>query len=401
MIVTNLKSSPNPVSISNGTCYSAPGLQAPDGFIPCGNAAFGDVNCCWVGAKCLGNNACYTDNYGTTYLAGCTDSSYSDGSCPDKGDYADQWWTGLITCGQNNDEWVRCKEDDNPDSLRKGDKCECPDSYTPAFEGTSRLEDVARLPATSGGVISWIGTHIPADRTLPAQTTTTTTTSSSSSLTTSSSPSTPSSMTSTFLTTTSPTFSTFSASTSPTSTVAAESVESAGKVVPIQDKIGIALGILCGICLIISIYFMFRLFRPKKTDNVPSDPLAETHDVDAQPPPVVSPIASFRAPTELSTDNKARPWSVRSELPDGSVVSSPNPATHHLGLVPENGVWQPGNPVASPPEQQHLSRSPTPSDIIGEYAGPDPEPSPYYPGRPVYQGPNRSGQTFRAAEMEG
>ncbi|KAK4112037.1 hypothetical protein N656DRAFT_709924 [Canariomyces notabilis] len=73
--------------ISNGTCYYAKGKLADNYFIPCGNAAFGHIHCCSAGNKCLVDNACYSDEYGTTYLAACTNESYSDDRCPDKKAY--------------------------------------------------------------------------------------------------------------------------------------------------------------------------------------------------------------------------------------------------------------------------------------------------------------------------
>jgi hypothetical protein len=81
------------VLISNGTCYSGAGKKL-DGslFIPCGNAAVKNAACCGVGDTCLSNNACFgvhgpEGQEGTllTYLAGCSDADYRDGSCPNKG----------------------------------------------------------------------------------------------------------------------------------------------------------------------------------------------------------------------------------------------------------------------------------------------------------------------------
>jgi hypothetical protein len=74
-------------SVSNGTCFWAPNIESDPRFIPCGNAAFGDVHCCQAGDYCLADGACYNDRWGTTYLAGCTDVFYEDPSCPDKQSY--------------------------------------------------------------------------------------------------------------------------------------------------------------------------------------------------------------------------------------------------------------------------------------------------------------------------
>jgi hypothetical protein len=73
--------------ISNGTCYYGAGKLADDSFLPCGNSAFGHVHCCTTGEMCLDQNACYSDRFGTTYLAGCSDINYENARCPDKKAY--------------------------------------------------------------------------------------------------------------------------------------------------------------------------------------------------------------------------------------------------------------------------------------------------------------------------
>lgn len=75
------------IFISNGTCYSAAGQQADDAIIPCGNAVHGPLTCCQQGDMCLSSQACYNDEFGVTYLAGCSDPEYEDDSCPDKGSF--------------------------------------------------------------------------------------------------------------------------------------------------------------------------------------------------------------------------------------------------------------------------------------------------------------------------
>lgn len=49
-------------NISNGTCYFGKNNQTKGDFIPCGNIAFGNWPCCYLGDSCLGfqtANACY------------------------------------------------------------------------------------------------------------------------------------------------------------------------------------------------------------------------------------------------------------------------------------------------------------------------------------------------------
>jgi len=76
---------------SNGTCYYAKGEEAADKMIPCGNSAYGHISCCQAGDTCLSSLACFNQEFGVTYLAGCTDGNYADKSCPDK-----KGWSG--TC---------------------------------------------------------------------------------------------------------------------------------------------------------------------------------------------------------------------------------------------------------------------------------------------------------------
>jgi hypothetical protein len=74
--------------VSWGKCYyDDTGDEAPSRYIPCGNVNFGHVSCCESQDMCLSSNACYNGQFGVTYLAGCTDKEYKDGTCPDKGNF--------------------------------------------------------------------------------------------------------------------------------------------------------------------------------------------------------------------------------------------------------------------------------------------------------------------------
>lgn len=169
--------------ISNGTCYWKADSQAGDDFLPCGNAALGKhFPCCSVGDNCLANNACYDAScrspqlsdisscslvftVGTTYVAGCTDSDYSDSMCPFKGEYDDQEWVGLVNCNASldiSDEiniWVGCHEPDEDHLVPHEKDCQCDDTKTPLFTGYSLLESTAQIPQTSGGTISYFITR--------------------------------------------------------------------------------------------------------------------------------------------------------------------------------------------------------------------------------------------------
>ncbi|KAK4041407.1 hypothetical protein C8A01DRAFT_45466 [Parachaetomium inaequale] len=148
-------------SISNGTCFWAPGIESDPRFIPCGNAAFGNIHCCQAGDYCLADGACYNDRWGTTYLAGCTDLFYQDASCPDKQSYNDQPWAGLIYCRPNR--WVVCEERSRPATITKPDQCTCPpdESMTVAFTEASVIPGMGLLPTTSGGTIEWQPGYLP------------------------------------------------------------------------------------------------------------------------------------------------------------------------------------------------------------------------------------------------
>lgn len=49
---------------------------------------------------------------GNTYIAGCTDATYGDATCPQKLGFGDQEWVAIDHCGtdsQGNTEWGGCK----------------------------------------------------------------------------------------------------------------------------------------------------------------------------------------------------------------------------------------------------------------------------------------------------
>ncbi|KAK0742041.1 hypothetical protein B0T21DRAFT_123703 [Apiosordaria backusii] len=167
------------IFISNGTCYGSAGEELDSSFIPCGNAAFGPVTCCGAGDVCLSHNACFgvhgtPGSYGAdlTYLAGCTDESYRDGSCPDK--YGiDQPWIALTQCDDSGGAWAPCPQEGSPTTLQNGAYCSCTDaaSTTIAIRSSTRLADIARLPQSTGGTVSFFPGNTPTNTSPPAQTT--------------------------------------------------------------------------------------------------------------------------------------------------------------------------------------------------------------------------------------
>ncbi|EAQ88319.1 predicted protein [Chaetomium globosum CBS 148.51] len=152
---------PDP-SVSNGTCYFMARNFVLGVFIPCGNVAFGNIHCCQIGDHCLEEGACYNEEYGTTYLAGCTDQSYEDASCPDKKAYREYPWAGLIYCKFNR--WVACEEEGAPSKITEGDECNCPSDDEPitvAFSAPSIIPGIGVLPTEIGGTIEWSSGHLP------------------------------------------------------------------------------------------------------------------------------------------------------------------------------------------------------------------------------------------------
>ncbi|KAK4189252.1 hypothetical protein QBC35DRAFT_530963 [Podospora australis] len=169
------------ILISNGTCYSSAGEKLdPAHFIPCGNSAFGHTTCCGVGDNCLAQNACFGyhgTGYGSalTYQVGCTDPDYKHSSCPDKKGIDQGPWIALTLCDNSDGIWAPCPQEGSPTTLRPGSYCSCTDASktTAAFDDNTVLANIAALPRTEGGSISFFPGHEPTQppNPPPAQTT--------------------------------------------------------------------------------------------------------------------------------------------------------------------------------------------------------------------------------------
>lgn len=90
-----------------------------------------------------------------TYVAGCTDSSFSSSKCIDHRDYVDQQWVALARCdGDDMNLWTGCHL--HPDKIEiEKEICDCNKSE-PLYrnpEKVSTLDNIASLPATAGGQI--------------------------------------------------------------------------------------------------------------------------------------------------------------------------------------------------------------------------------------------------------
>lgn len=74
------------IALAHGqrACYVGPGLEyrAPSYVVPC--VEDGESACCMLGDTCLSGSVCWNYDVGNLYQYGCTDSTYSDSSCPYK-----------------------------------------------------------------------------------------------------------------------------------------------------------------------------------------------------------------------------------------------------------------------------------------------------------------------------
>ncbi|KAI0108370.1 hypothetical protein F4814DRAFT_427708 [Daldinia grandis] len=167
----------NLLDISNGTCYYASNTEAKKDYIPCGNVDLGlDWHCCVAGDICLEDSACYHKNYDITYLAGCTDHRYNAPNCPYKGKYGGQQWTGLQRCDDNadvddgDDIWAACKENSDVPGSKPPARCQC-SSDTQVISDKPKLDNVALLPTSLGGTLSWYAGKKPSVDPNPVTTT--------------------------------------------------------------------------------------------------------------------------------------------------------------------------------------------------------------------------------------
>ncbi|KIW99713.1 uncharacterized protein Z518_11126 [Rhinocladiella mackenziei CBS 650.93] len=326
--------------ISNGTCYYANGEEAPSRYIPCGNEALGHKPCCESLDMCLSSNACYNGQYGVTYLAGCTDPDYLDSKCPDKGDFADQTWAGLVYCNGTSNEWVACE--DSGSTVSSPAPCWCPfTSRTVAFTDASRLNDIMSLPASLGASVSW--KDVSAYQSEHSLTSTSSASDSShSQVTTSLAPA----STSTFVSKTA-TFTSF-AIPNPTEIVspsAASTVAISGSELSTGAMIGIALGSSGGMAVILLLAWLaFRCMRRRDSGLHPEPPMVGLNRPQSE---VVQTDFEMRSPpwssqkSELAADENTgaspsygyqddrRPQSV--EVEGGPARISPARPTHGGG----------------------------------------------------------------------
>ncbi|KAK7924115.1 hypothetical protein PG985_006169 [Apiospora marii] len=150
--------------VSNGTCYFGRGQIADRHFIPCGNAVEnGPQACCYEGDYCLSSNTCWDNTTIVTYVAGCTDPSFSSSKCIQKNGYPNQQWVAMARCDSPNiDIWSGCAKHPNVTAIQKED-CDCT-STAPLIRnpnGKSSFDEIASLPQTVMGSISFNPTALP------------------------------------------------------------------------------------------------------------------------------------------------------------------------------------------------------------------------------------------------
>ncbi|KAI0474497.1 hypothetical protein F4859DRAFT_504867 [Xylaria cf. heliscus] len=155
--------------ISFGDCFYGEGQISDPRFIPCGNAAVaGTQACCFQGDFCLSTNVCYDNDTSVTYITGCTDATYTSSKCPHKAGYPDQQWVALARCdGDDIALFSGCAHHKDEVEIKHED-CTCDAASAlisnPA-SGQPTLNQIALLPTTAGGTISFNPTALP---TLPA-----------------------------------------------------------------------------------------------------------------------------------------------------------------------------------------------------------------------------------------
>ncbi|KAK0666496.1 hypothetical protein QBC41DRAFT_150221 [Cercophora samala] len=344
------------INIASGTCYWGPGEEAHPDFIPCGNAAFGHVQCCGKGAVCFAEgHTCFSWGGTITYMAGCTDSAYEDSSCPDKKIYSDQPWMGMVFCKDTVDKdgrglWAGCAEKGKPRALRTNSRepdnaCNCTAEPSSAIESRVVLKAknqiggrFASLPGNLGESIQWMDNFVPTG-TLTAEELTITT--------------------SDLLSTTiasdlsSATFSNTDADSavapSITTTNNFQTLPSATEtpVAPVTSgglgtpaKVGIAFGAVVGLMLILGALFAIRTLRhPRQVDDSSSGADHGEHGTGTKGEEAAE-LATETSPVvgELPTDTKARPETLRSELAASSPTS---PHSSRLSELPDHGMWGP------------------------------------------------------------
>ncbi|KAI0889446.1 uncharacterized protein GGS22DRAFT_153904 [Annulohypoxylon maeteangense] len=267
--------------ISNGTCFFGPGQVADSNYIPCGNAALmGPQSCCYAGDYCLSSTACWNKEYVVTYVAGCTDTTFSSAECTNKFDYPNQQYVAMARCeGADIDIWSGCYNHTSWIKIQKEPDCKC-NASRPLIRnsnGKSTLDEVGILPTAAGGTISYNPTAIP---TLGS--------------TTSSSYSSP--------------------QISPTSTTSPAPVADTSHGLSSGAKVGVGVGVGIGVPLIAALIFLAFILRRRKG--------GETTAAAASAPP---PPPDNTSPQDGQADAAAVAMREKASSPDKEIATTPEP----------------------------------------------------------------------------
>lgn len=99
-----------------------------------------------------------------TYITGCTDATYSSSKCPHKAGYPDQQWVALARCDGNDIDLFSGCGHHKDEIVIKHEDCTCDAASAlisnPA-SGQPTLNQIALLPTTAGGTISFNPTALP------------------------------------------------------------------------------------------------------------------------------------------------------------------------------------------------------------------------------------------------
>ncbi|OTB06565.1 hypothetical protein M426DRAFT_112619 [Hypoxylon sp. CI-4A] len=279
----------NDIYLSKGTCFFGPGQVADENYIPCGNAELmGPQSCCYAGDYCLSSTACWDNITVVTYVAGCTDSTFSSAKCTNKFDYPDQQYVAMARCeGDQIDIWSGCSHHKDWVKIQKEPDCAC-NASKPLIrnpERKSTLDEIGSLPPTAGGTIKFNPTAIP---------TLTATSTDSDSV----------------------------SETSPAATSPAP-VENTSHGLSSGAKVGIGVGIGVGIPLVAALIFLAFILHRKK-----SAPAAASAEVASQP--------LDDTPNGDQQAVAAQALQEKPSSPEKELATTPEPPTHAwYGYKPE------------------------------------------------------------------
>ncbi|MBA7489781.1 hypothetical protein ES702_00315 [subsurface metagenome] len=275
------------------------------------------------------------------YIAGCTDPTYSDKACGNKGLYTDLQWASLVRCyvstdtSVNEEEWASCDEPDQPVVTTHAGNCVCTASaHTAVFTDNPNLTNIGVLPDALGKTIGFGPGHTPASDMKPTSQSVSASVRSTNSPSSTSLASSASSIVSTSMAT--------STSSRKSSTSKATTTSSPGNVSNAQAtdsasptssdtpafqglstvaEAGIGVGVGLGVLLACAILFLLYRRRLKNKYQLRAQHLSAGNEP--------SRTESVRSPA----------WSgYKSELPAGEQRSELPGSTHHGSLASKPGV---------------------------------------------------------------